>query len=103
KEVAESTLRYLGVPPSLPPRTLVADAPMMAAFSQETNVPAPTANAPVPDLRGLDLRAAVARAVAGGLTVRVVGSGVVQTQSPEPGGALPENRELIIHLAEVSR
>lgn len=103
REVAESTLRYLGVPPSIPARTLGVPPTQLAAFSQNQPVNEHAAGSPVPDLRGLDLRAAVARAVAGGLAVRVVGSGVVQTQSPEPGGALPENRELIIHLAEVSR
>lgn len=99
KEVAESTLRYLAVPPSLPARTLGVGPVQLAAFSQETRPP----GSPVPDLRGLDLRAALARAVADGLAVRVVGSGVVQTQTPEPGGALPQNRELVIHLAEGAR
>jgi cell division protein FtsI (penicillin-binding protein 3) len=106
KEVAESTLRYLGVPPSLPARTIGVGSAMLAAFSHDAAPAGRTpsaAHAPVPDLRGLDLRAAVARAVAGGLAVRVVGSGVVQSQIPEPGGALPLNRELTITLAEGAR
>jgi len=122
REVAESSLRYLGVPPSIPARTLGVAPPMLlATFSQDSpaNDPAKelradahdplpvrtplAAGSPVPDLRGLDLRAAVARAVADGLAVRVVGSGVVQTQTPEPGGALPVNRELTIRLAEGAR
>jgi hypothetical protein len=73
----------------------------LAEFSQEQ--PPIATGSPVPDLRGLDLRAAVARAVADGLAVRVVGSGVVQTQSPEPGGALPRNRQLTIRLNEGTR
>jgi cell division protein FtsI (penicillin-binding protein 3) len=101
REVAEATLRYLGVPPSIPARTLGVAPMSLAEFSQDQ--PPIAAGSPVPDLRGLDLRAAVARAVADGLAVRVVGSGVVQTQSPEPGGALPQNRELTIRLTEGTR
>lgn len=88
KEIAESTLRYLGVPPSLPARTLGVQPPALAAFSQDRQSPALAANSPVPDLRGLDLRAAVSRAVAGGHAVRVVGSGVVQTQTVLSNGEL---------------
>ena len=52
----------------------------------------------VPDLRGLDARAAIARAVASGLTVRAIGSGVVTSQDPEPGGALPQRSiDLTLH------
>jgi cell division protein FtsI (penicillin-binding protein 3) len=122
REIAESTLRYLAVPASLPTRTLGVAPVQLAAFSQESGANEPlaggaqtvapdppagraplAAGSPVPDLRGLDLRAAVARAVADGMAVRVVGSGVVRTQNPEPGGALPQNRELIIHLSEGAR
>jgi cell division protein FtsI (penicillin-binding protein 3) len=111
REVAESTLRYLGVQPSIPARTLGVEPATLAAFSRdsESNEPAQVASVahdasapasldPAPDLRGLDLRTAVARAVASGVTVRVVGAGVVQTQIPEPGGALPRNREMTLNL-----
>lgn len=96
REVAEATLRYLGVPPSLPSRTIGVGRPLLAAFSQS---PAPTGPT-VPDLRGLDARAAVARAVANGLTVRTSGSGIVTFQDPQPGGALPENRRITLRLSE---
>ena len=100
KEIAEPALRYLGVPPSLPQRTIVAGAPMLAAFSQPKQArPEPG----VPDLRGLDARAAIARAVAAGLTVRATGSGVVASQNPMPGGALPTNRAVTLTLAEAAR
>jgi cell division protein FtsI (penicillin-binding protein 3) len=98
REVAEGTLRYLGVPPSIPSRTIGVDAPLLAAFSQSNGHAGP-ANA-VPDLRGLDARAAIARAVASGLRVRAIGSGVVTSQDPVPGVALPANRQVKLLLSE---
>jgi membrane peptidoglycan carboxypeptidase len=101
KEIAEASLRYLGVPPSIPVRSLGVGAPMLATFSQKPQ--ARPHSAAVPDLRGLDARAAVASAVAAGLEVRVVGSGVVTNQNPQPGGALPQDHQLLLTLAEVVR
>lgn len=100
RAIAEASLRYLGVPPSLPSRSIDVSAPMLAEFSQK---PVQTPDAGVPDLRGLDARAAIARAVAAGLTVRAVGSGVVASQNPLPGGALPNDRAVTLSLAEVAR
>ncbi|MCU1348788.1 MAG: penicillin-binding protein [Acidobacteria bacterium] len=101
KEIAEASLRYLGVPPSIPVRSLGVGAPMLATFSQKPMTSPRTAS--VPDVRGLDARAAVASAVAAGLDVRVVGSGVVTNQNPQPGGALPQDHQLLLTLAEVVR
>jgi hypothetical protein len=89
------------VPPSIPVRSLGVGAPMLATFSQKPQ--ARPHSAAVPDLRGLDARAAVASAVAAGLEVRVVGSGVVTNQNPQPGGALPQDHQLLLTLAEVVR
>jgi cell division protein FtsI (penicillin-binding protein 3) len=100
KEIAESTLRYLNVPPSVPARTIDVTAPMLAAFSQKS---VPTAGSEVPDLRGLDARAAVTRATAAGFRVRTSGSGVVQTQQPLPGEALPADHQVVLTLAEGTR
>jgi len=97
REIAESTLRYLGVPPSIPARTLDAGAPMLATISQEWNVRPESSG--VPDFRGLDARAAIARAVAAGLTVRVGGSGVVTSQLPDPGGVLPQDHRVTLMLS----
>jgi membrane peptidoglycan carboxypeptidase len=96
REIAEATLRYLGVPPSLPARSIAVDRPLLATFSQPRPQSGPASG--VPDLRGLDARAAIARAVSSGLTVRTVGSGVVKSQEPEPGGALPAHRSVILRL-----
>jgi cell division protein FtsI (penicillin-binding protein 3) len=100
KEIAESTLRYLGVSPSIPARTIDVAAPMLATFSQ---TPAPTAGSEVPELRGLDARAAVALATRSGFRVRASGSGVVQTQKPLPGEALPNDHQVVLTLAEGAR
>jgi cell division protein FtsI (penicillin-binding protein 3) len=97
REVAEATLRYLGVPPSIPSRTIGVGLPVLAAFSPPRKDP--SASRGVPDLLGLDARAAVVRAVASGLTVRTIGSGVVTSQDPEPGGALPANRKVTLRLS----
>jgi len=99
KEIAEAALRYLGVAPSMPSRTIDLDAPLLAEFSQ----PKPQPHAGVPDVRGLDTRAAITRAVAAGMQVRAVGSGVVQSQIPEPGQALPSNRLLTLACAEIAK
>lgn len=97
KEIAEASLRYLGVEPSIPARTLHASQPLLAAFSQQK---ASRTDAAVPDVIGLDARAAVANATAAGFRVRTFGSGVVQSQIPAPGGILPEDRLLTLRLAE---
>ena len=97
REVAEATLRYMGVAPSIPSRTIGVGEPLLAAISQPKQRVGPATA--VPDLRGLDARAAIARAVASGLTVRAIGSGVVTSQEPQAGGALPGDRQLTIRLA----
>jgi cell division protein FtsI (penicillin-binding protein 3) len=100
KEIAESTLRYLNVPPSVPARTIDMATPMLATFSQKAT---PTTGSEVPDLRGLDARAAVALATSAGLRVRTSGSGVVQTQQPLPGEALPNDHQVVLTLTEGAR
>lgn len=96
REIAEATLRYMGVPPSLPSRSIDLQKPVLAAFSQPSGPAGPVSG--VPDLRGLDARAAVARAVSSGLAVRTIGSGVVTSQDPQPGGALPPDRSMTLRL-----
>ena len=100
REIAEATLRYLGVSPSIPQRTIDLTRPLLATFSQ---TPPAVERAAVPDLRGLDARAAVAHATASGLLVKAVGSGVVTFQEPKPGEALPANRRIALVLAEAAR
>ncbi len=103
KEIAEPVLHYLGVPPSIPARTLRVRPPALAAFSQESARSARVGGGRVPDMRGMDARAAVASATAAGLRVRTIGSGVVQSQLPQPGDVLLQNAMVTLHLAEVGR
>ncbi len=97
REIAEATLRYLGVAPSVPARTLPTGGAVLATFSQRP-MQRP-AESIVPDVRGLDARAAVARATAAGLSARVVGSGVVQSQHPNAGDVLPKDHRLMLLLS----
>lgn len=100
RAIAESGLRYLDVPASIPRREVeIAPEIRLAAFSQPRQPvdPLPSAAAVgspdrvvIPDLRGLDARLAVAKATRAGLEVHAVGRGVVTQQSPAPG-ARPEN------------
>lgn len=94
KEIAEASLRYLGVEPTIPARTINAPPPLLAAFSQQREV---RTDAAVPNVIGLDARAAVANATAAGYRVRTFGSGVVQSQMQTA------DRVLTLHLGEVMR
>ena len=101
REIAEASLRYLGVPPSLPSRSVPGGPTLLAAFSQPSTSAGPASGSGgigMPDLRGLDARAAIARAVSSGLAVRTIGSGVVTSQDPQPGGALPADRNVVLRL-----
>jgi cell division protein FtsI (penicillin-binding protein 3) len=102
REIAEPVLRYLGVPPSIPSRTIRVKGPALAAFSQQLSTGAP-AGGRVPDMRGLDVRAAVASATGAGFRVQAIGSGVVQSQQPQPGDVLPQNVMVTLHLREVAQ
>ena len=88
KQIAEPVLHSLGIPPSSPARTLRVAPPLLAAFSQESASSARAGGGRLPDLRGMDARAAVASATAAGLRVRTIGSGVVQSQQTLPGDVL---------------
>jgi len=104
-EIAESVLRYLGVAPSLPARTVRLGQPMLATFSQRfssgIDTTAATVEAPTgtPDLRGLDARTAISAATSRGLSVRTVGTGVVGSQSPAPGDLVPANHQMVLTLS----
>ncbi len=97
--IAEATLRYLRVEPSLPGRVLDVELPKMATFSHEMNG-VESENGIVPDLKGLDARAAIVRATAAGLVVRTSGSGVVVAQDPAAGAAAAS---VSIRLGALSR
>ncbi len=96
KQIAEAALRQLGVPPTInPPPVVLAEAgtanPPLTDLADTKVVPPdpdPTrlgGSLLMPDVRGLNARQAL-RALSGvGLTVRLLGSGLVAAQTPEPG------------------
>lgn len=101
KRIAEATLRYLRVEPSIPGRNLDVEVPRLEARARQA-APAVPGGA-VPDLRGLDARAAIAAATAAGLRVRTDGEGLVAAQVPEPGSAAGEARLVKLTLTPAPR
>jgi cell division protein FtsI (penicillin-binding protein 3) len=107
KRIAEASLRYLGVGPSINPAS-----PVLVARHDDTSEHAPTsgvsANDPVvsliadgppgtvPDLRGMSAREAVRKVVKFGMNARVSGDGFVVSQVPAAGA--PIKGEAVCHL-----
>jgi cell division protein FtsI (penicillin-binding protein 3) len=99
KRIAEATLRYLGVGPTINP-----PAPVLVARRDESAGGAPASNvsagepvvslvadgAPgtVPDLRGMSARDAVRTLVKAGMSARVSGDGFVVSQVPAAGAPI---------------
>jgi cell division protein FtsI (penicillin-binding protein 3) len=94
KRIADSSLRHLGVTPTINPAP-----PVMVARNQETPVtqaaaigvpdvvamPANMIDTGLPDLRGMSAREALRELARLGLTARMEGTGIVVDQSPEAG------------------
>lgn len=93
KRIAEETLRYLKVPPSINP-----DAPVLMAKSEPESTmpaglpmtgPAPTLETDepgtVPDVRGMSARNALRKLSRFGVAAHMVGDGFVLEQHPLPG------------------
>ena len=100
RRIAEASLTYLGIGPTLnaPPPVLVArhdpsrdseagPQPARAASLLSTTVE-PARNGLMPDLRGLSAREALKALSRIGMTARMVGDGFVLEQNPEAGAAL---------------
>ena len=97
KRIADSSLRHLGVTPTINPAP-----PVMIARNQETPVtpassvgtpsvvamPASMTDTGLPDLRGMSAREALRELARLGLTARMEGTGIVVDQSPEAGSPL---------------
>ena len=96
RRIAESTLRYLGIGPSInpPPPVLVArrDGPNHAPASSGERDPIVSrvadGDGTVPDLSGMSAREAVGTLVKIGLTAHVSGDGFVVSQWPEAGAPI---------------
>jgi hypothetical protein len=95
KRIAEATLRYLGVGPTINP-----DPPVLVAREDAINTSGPSENPPsirvindgppgtMPDLQGMSARDALRRLVKIGLTARFEGDGFVVAQDPPSGAVL---------------
>jgi cell division protein FtsI/penicillin-binding protein 2 len=105
KNIAEATLRQLGVPRTINP------VPPLLITSAATAINAPTVNAPivpivteasgestVPDVHGLSVREALRVLGRAGLTTRVAGDGVVTSQMPEAGAPLERGAVISLQL-----
>jgi cell division protein FtsI/penicillin-binding protein 2 len=103
--IAEAALRQAAVPPTInpPPVILASDssdesAPQIPTAPVET--PSPTADGqPVmPDVHGMSAREALRKLGAAGLKVEVNGSGLVATQSPDPGQPISSGTACVLEL-----
>ena len=95
KRIADETLRYLGIAPTINPAP-----PVMVAQNGAVDVSAPREEPPIitvvsdgppgtmPDLQGLSAREALRRLVKLGLSARVQGNGFVVAQDPPAGTAI---------------
>jgi PASTA domain-containing protein len=96
RNIAESALHYLGIPPTLNP------APPVLVAGRDVAEPAPAAHeqaaeqktvtfiadgpaGTVPDLQGMSAREAVRKLVTVGMTARMSGDGFVVAQDPPAG------------------
>jgi membrane peptidoglycan carboxypeptidase len=104
RRIAEATLRYLSVGPTLnpPPPVLVARRddesrpvttfdPSRLRQPEVVNAVAEGPSGTVPNLIGMTAREAIHTLVRVGLNARVVGDGVVVAQDPPPGTVLEPN------------
>ncbi len=108
KRIAEATLRYLGVGPTINPAAPVLVARHDGASSAPTSGADVEASEPVvslvadgppgtvPDLRGMSAREAVRKLVTLGMSARVSGDGFVISQDPVPG--LPIEGDAVCRL-----
>lgn len=105
KNIAEATLRQLGVPRTINP------IPPLLIRSASSAIDMPLINAPVtpvisevggmpvvPDVRGLSAREALRVLTRAGLSTRVTGSGVVAVQLPDAGSPLERGASITLQL-----
>jgi cell division protein FtsI (penicillin-binding protein 3) len=111
KRIAESTLRYLGIGPSInpPPPVLVAgdgaSAAPNAVAEDEPIVRMVAESGTMPDLGGMTAREAVRSLVKLGMNAHLSGDGVVVAQVPEAGSPIGGDAVcyLVLDRAPVSR
>jgi cell division protein FtsI (penicillin-binding protein 3) len=110
KRIAEATLRYLGVAPTIDPAppVLVARHDEQEAIESEPAQESPVVNvlveAPagtVPDVRGLSARDAMRKLAKAGLAAQMTGDGFVVSQDPAPGEPIENRRVCKVTLERV--
>jgi len=112
RRIAEATLRYLGVGPSIDPEppVLVArhdqeDAVEGDGSAQEAPIVNVLVEAPagtVPDVRGLSARDAMRKLAKAGLSTQMTGDGYVVSQDPAPGEPVDNHHVCRLTLERVS-
>jgi cell division protein FtsI (penicillin-binding protein 3) len=110
KRIAEATLRYLGVAPTIDPAppVLVArhddDVVESEGPAQESPIVNVLVEAPegtVPDVRGLSARDAMRKLAKAGLSAQMTGDGFVVSQDPAPGEPIENHRVCKVTLERV--
>jgi cell division protein FtsI (penicillin-binding protein 3) len=112
RRIAEATLRYLGIGPTLDPtppvlvarhddqqQALESDGPAQESPIVNVLVEAPAGT--VPDVRGLSARDAMRKLAKAGLSAEMTGDGFVVSQDPAPGEALENRRVCHVTLQRV--
>jgi membrane peptidoglycan carboxypeptidase len=106
KRIAEASIRYLGIPPTInpPPPVLVARHSSGAVGARPVRadltdgVVEPVRSGVMPDLRGLSAREAIRILTAAGMTAQMSGDGFVITQSPAAGAPLAPGYSALLKL-----
>ncbi|HEX7793263.1 MAG TPA: penicillin-binding protein [Vicinamibacterales bacterium] len=110
KRIAEATLRYLGVAPTIDPAppVLVArhddevvESEGPAQESPIVNVLVEAPEGTVPDVRGLSARDAMRKLAKAGLSAQMTGDGYVVSQDPAPGEPIENHRVCKVTLERV--
>jgi cell division protein FtsI (penicillin-binding protein 3) len=111
RRIAESTLRYLGVAPTIDPAPPVlvtrhddqevVESEGPAQESPVVNVLVEAAAGTVPDVRGLSARDAMRKLAKAGLSAQMTGDGFVVSQDPAPGEPIENRRVCKVTLERV--
>jgi cell division protein FtsI (penicillin-binding protein 3) len=111
RRIAEATLRYMGVGPTIDPSppVLVArhddDETVEEGSPQESPIVNVLVEAPagtVPDVRGLSARDAMRKLAKAGLSTQMTGDGYVVAQDPAPGEPIENRRVCHVRLERVA-
>jgi cell division protein FtsI (penicillin-binding protein 3) len=100
KRIGEELMRYLGVPPTgegYNKKLILARLP--EGKKQRESKEKKSSQTGMPDLHGLSMRKAVAQLEGEKIQIKLVGSGLLVAQRPNPGDALKEGSEVFLRFA----